>query len=51
MNTPAGDVVEEARRVLRAIAAAPKSMRWRARARIGRRMAWYEIPEEHVRGG
>ena len=32
-----------------AIAAAPKSMRWRARARIGRRMHWYEVPEEHVR--
>jgi hypothetical protein len=32
-----------------AIAAAPKSLRWRARARIGRRMPWYEIPEEHVR--
>jgi hypothetical protein len=32
-----------------AIAAAPKSVRWRARARIGRRMPWYELPEEHVR--
>jgi hypothetical protein len=32
-----------------AIAAAPKSVRWRARARVGRRMPWYEIPEEHVR--
>jgi hypothetical protein len=32
-----------------AIAAAPKSIRWRARARIGRRMPWYELPEEHVR--
>jgi hypothetical protein len=28
---------------------APKSLRWRARARIGRRMPWYELPEEHVR--
>jgi hypothetical protein len=32
-----------------AVAAAPKSMRWRARARVGRRIPWYEIPEEHVR--
>ncbi len=32
-----------------AIVDAPKSLRWRARARIGRRMAWYELPEEHVR--
>lgn len=29
--------------------AAPKSLRWKARARIGRRMPWYELPEEHVR--
>lgn len=32
-----------------AIDGAPKSLRWRARARIGRRMPWYELPEEHVR--
>jgi hypothetical protein len=32
-----------------AMAAAPKSVCWRARARIGRRMPWYELPEEHVR--
>jgi len=32
-----------------AIERAPKSLRWRARARIGRRMPWYELPEEHVR--
>lgn len=25
---------------------APKSVRWRARARVGRRMRWYEIPDE-----
>ncbi len=25
---------------------APKSMRWRARARVGERMRWYELPEE-----
>lgn len=32
-----------------ALEAAPKSLRWRARARMGRRMPWYELPEEHVR--
>jgi hypothetical protein len=32
-----------------AVDRAPKSLRWRARARIGRRMPWYELPEEHVR--
>jgi hypothetical protein len=30
----------------RAIDAAPKSTRWRLRARIGERVAWYEEPEE-----
>ncbi len=26
--------------------AAPKSLRWKARARIGRRLPWYDLPEE-----
>jgi hypothetical protein len=29
-----------------AIEAAPKSMKWRARNRIGDRVAWYELPED-----
>ncbi len=29
-----------------ALAQAPKSVRWRARARIGRHVPWYELPEE-----
>jgi hypothetical protein len=28
------------------LAAAPKSLKWRARARIGRRVPWYDLPEE-----
>ena len=28
---------------------APKSMGWKARARVGRRMRWYELPEEVTR--
>ena len=28
------------------MAAAPKSLKWRARARIGRRVPWYDLPEE-----
>lgn len=32
--------------VREAIEAAPKSLRWRARSRVGRRVAWYELPEE-----
>jgi hypothetical protein len=29
-----------------AVETAPKSLRWKARARVGERMRWYEIPEE-----
>jgi hypothetical protein len=28
------------------IAAAPKSLRWKLRARVGERVRWYELPEE-----
>jgi hypothetical protein len=28
------------------IEAAPKSRRWRMRAKIGERKRWYELPEE-----
>jgi len=29
-----------------ALAAAPKSLKWRARAKVGRRVPWYDLPEE-----
>ena len=32
-----------------ALADAPKSMGWKARAKVGRRMRWYELPEEVTR--
>lgn len=32
--------------LLRAMTAAPKGLRWRARSALGRRAAWYELPEE-----
>jgi len=35
-----------ARQIGQALAQAPKSVRWRARARIGRHVPWYELPEE-----
>ena len=38
-------------RLRAALDAAPKSMRWRARSVIGRKTAWYELPEEVDRGG
>ena len=28
------------------MAAAPKTLKWKARARIGRRLPWYDLPEE-----
>jgi hypothetical protein len=35
--------------VSRALQEAPKTVSWRARARVGRRVRWYEVPEEVVR--
>lgn len=32
--------------VLGALEAAPKSLRWKARAKVGRKVKWYELPEE-----
>jgi hypothetical protein len=32
-----------------AMEAAPKTMSWRARARVGRRKRWYQVPEEVTR--
>jgi hypothetical protein len=32
-----------------ALQAAPKTVGWRIRARVGRRVRWYEVPEEVVR--
>jgi hypothetical protein len=49
-SLPSADALLVAGRVdeLRAaLSAAPKSMRWRTRAKIGRRVPWYELPEEH----
>lgn len=33
-----------------ALDAAPKSLKWKARARIGERVQWYDLPEEVQRG-
>lgn len=34
----------------RALEAAPKSLKWRARDRVGERVQWYDLPEEVERG-
>jgi hypothetical protein len=39
-------VVERAHAIQQAIDQAGKSLRWKARARIGRHSPWYELPEE-----
>lgn len=39
-------VTERVMAIKRQLADSPKSAGWRARALIGRRMAWYELPEE-----
>lgn len=36
----------QAEALIAAIEKAPKSLRWRARARIGERLRWYQTPEE-----
>jgi hypothetical protein len=42
----AATIVERARDLDAALQAAPKSARWRMRARVGERVRWYEEPEE-----
>ena len=39
-------VTEHAMAIQQAIDEPGKSLRWKARARIGRRAPWYELPEE-----
>lgn len=40
------DVVHQVDVLLREIGRAPKSLGWKARARVGERLRWYEVPEE-----
>jgi hypothetical protein len=35
--------------LIQAMSDAPKTARWKVRARVGRRVRWYEVPEEVVR--
>jgi hypothetical protein len=39
----------EGARITAALAAAPKTVGWRMRARVGRRVRWYQLPEEVTR--
>jgi len=42
----AGLVARRVEQVTEALADAPKTLKWRARAKIGRRVPWYDLPEE-----
>jgi hypothetical protein len=44
------EVHDRIRELLRAIERAPKSRRWKLRARVGDRARWYELPEETLPG-
>jgi Uncharacterised nucleotidyltransferase len=45
-----GEIVRSrVREIRQAIDSAPKSLGWKVRARVGRRMQWYELPEEVAR--
>jgi hypothetical protein len=46
----ARDIAERVAKLHHALAAAPKSLGWKARAAVGRRVPWYELPEE-IGGG
>jgi hypothetical protein len=43
---PPFDPLAQSRRLLELADAAPKGVKWRARAKVGDRMRWYELPEE-----
>jgi hypothetical protein len=40
------DAVEQLGVLSKAVETAPKNLRWKARAKVGERVRWYEIPEE-----
>jgi hypothetical protein len=46
-------VIDSGSRLIEAMQATPKSMRWKIRSRAGERVTWYELPEEpdHSAGG
>ena len=46
----ADQIADRVATIQQALTAAPKSMGWKARAAVGRRMPWYELPEE-IGGG
>ena len=51
LETGARDtIVTRVSQLRRALHVAPKTLRWRMRARVGERVKWYDLPEEVRRG-
>ena len=48
--TAATDIAERVATIQHALGSARKSLQWRARSAVGRRVPWYELPEEIARG-
>lgn len=47
LDSPAAHAVaDSANRITEAMEAAPKSLKWKVRARAGERVPWYELPDE-----
>lgn len=46
LPNPAWDVPTQIELVMTALAHAPKSVAWKARARVGERVRWYQTPEQ-----
>jgi hypothetical protein len=47
LESPATQAIaDSASRITEAMAAAPKSLKWKVRARAGERVPWYELPDE-----
>ena len=45
-DSPHIDPLANAARLLEVATAAPKSMQWKMRAKVGEKLRWYELPEE-----
>ena len=43
---PRFDALTQAKQLLEVAESVPKGMKWKARARVGDRVRWYELPEE-----
>lgn len=43
---PEGEVAEKLRKILQAVESAPKTLKWKMRAKVGRKVKWYQEPEE-----